>query len=57
MKDKIIQKLNDYLRENTLRHTTYWYPLVEIKSGIPVSAFYTMDIYKDRQKILFQKNI
>lgn len=57
MKDKIIQKLNDYLKENTVMHTTYWYPLTEIKSGIPVSAFYTMDIYKDRQKILFQKNI
>lgn len=55
MKDKIIQKLNDYLKENTVMHTTYWYPLVEIKSGIPAAAYYITDIYKDNQINLIER--
>ncbi len=55
MKDKIIQKLNNYLRKNTVMHTTLWYPLVEIKSGISAAAYYITDIYKDNQINLIER--
>lgn len=55
MKDKIIKRLNDCLRENTVMNTTYWYPLVDIKSGIPAVAYYITDIYKDNQINLIER--
>lgn len=45
----IIEKIRSFLKENTINHSTYWYPLSEIKSGIPVSAYLITEIYSDNR--------
>lgn len=56
MDDKsITEKIKSFIKENTINHTTYWYPLAKIKSGIPVAAYLITEIYKDNNIDLIKK--
>lgn len=54
-KELLKERLTGYLKDNTVKHITYWYPLAEIKSGIPAVAYKITDIYKDNHIDLIEK--
>lgn len=56
MDDKsITEKIESFLKENTINHITYWYPLAKIKSGIPAAAYLVTEIYRDNRIDLIKK--
>lgn len=49
MAKNVVERIKSFVKENTVNHSTYWYPLSEIKSGIPVSAYLITEIYSDNR--------
>lgn len=56
MDDKsITKKIRSFIKENTVNHSTYWYPLSEIKGEIPASAYLITEIYRDNRVDLIER--